>query len=754
MTTRLARIVLRHRRRVLLAAVVFLALAGAIGGGVAKELSGGGFDDPAAPSDQAAHLLTRAFGGGAANLALLVTAPGPVDSAAAATAGRDLAARLAAEPGVVGVVSYWTSGHPASLRSRDGRRGLVLARLTGADDASVKRVRALAPRYRGSFEGLQVAVGGQAEVFREVGDTIEHDVIRAESIAIPITAVLLVIVFGSAVAAMLPLLVGVLSILGTFLTLHLLVHVTQVSVYSVNLATSLGLGLGIDYSLFLLTRYREEVSRGVDRHAAVAETLRTAGRTVLFSALTVLLSLSAMLVFPLYFLKSFAYAGISAVLFAAAGALVVLPAALAVLGDRIERFDLRRPVRRLLGLPARVPTSSDQGAWHRIAMTVMRRPVAIGTAIIVVLLVAGIPFTQVVFSLPDDRVLPRSASAQQVGDVLRHDFPGRDAYALSVVAPRVQDPGSARPAISSYATRLSLVAGVDRVDALTGSFVRGRQVSPPGVGTAHFAVRNATYLSVIPAVESYGPPGEALVRDLRALPAPFPGVVIGGEAAALVDTKHSLGSRLPLALGVIVLATFVLLFLFTGSVVVPVKALVLNLLSLSATFGAMVWIFQQGHLIHLFGNPVVTGTLDTTMPILMFCVLFGLSMDYEVFLLSRIKEEWDATGDNTLAVARGLERTGRLVSAAAGLLAIVFLAFLSSDITFIKLLGLGTALAVVVDATLVRGALVPAFMRLAGRANWWAPRPLRRLHERIGLRESEPVALTPARLPAEAGARG
>ncbi|MDP9100841.1 MAG: MMPL family transporter [Actinomycetota bacterium] len=729
-------VVIRHRRAVLFLAVLFLALAGALAGGVAKELSGGGFNDPNAPSDRAARVLTSTFGGGASNLALLVRTPGPVDAPGVAAAGRALVARLSAEPGVIQVASYWTSGRPASLRSVDGRKALVLARLTGADDAAVTRVRTLAPLYRGPFQGLQVQVGGQAEVFREVGDTIEHDVIRAESIAIPVTAVLLVIVFGSAVAATLPLLVGVLSIVGTLLTLHLLVQVTPVSVYAVNLATSLGLGLGIDYSLFLLTRYREELACGRGTHNAVVETLRTAGRTVLFSALTVLLSLSAMLVFPLYFLKSFAYAGISSVLFAGASALVVLPAALAVLGHRVDSLDLRRPVRLLLGLAPLAARPPESGLWHRIAMSVMRRPVAIGVSIVALLLIAGAPFAKVVFSLPDDRVLPRSASALQVGNVLRTEFPGRDSYALAVVAPHVSDPGGAGNGLDAYARALSATPGVERVEAATGSYRQGRLSAPATATSARFTAAHATYLSVIPAVESYGPSGERLVRSLRAVPAPFAGVVIGGQAAALVDTKAALAHRLPLALGVIVLATIVVLFLFTGSVVIPAKALVLNLLSLSATFGAMVWVFQQGHLIRLLGNPVVTGTLDTTTPILMFCVLFGLSMDYEVFLLSRIKEEWEATGDNTLAVARGLERTGRLVSAAAGLLAIVFLAFLSSDITFIKLLGLGTALAVLVDATLVRGALVPAFMRLAGRANWWAPAPLRRLHQRIGIREA------------------
>jgi RND superfamily putative drug exporter len=741
--TRLAGLAVARRRLVLVVTALFLAIAGAFGGGVAAELSGGGFDDPDSESVRAAQVLEERFGAGAPNLALLVSAPDGVDDPAAVAAGQALVARLAAEPGVTEVTSWWTSGRPDALKARDGSSAVVLARLTGADDAAVTRVEELAPDYRGEFQGLQVEVGGQAEVFSEVGHTIERDILRAEAIAIPITVVLLVLVFGSAVAAGLPLLIGVLSILGTFLTLHLLVQVTDVSVYSVNLATSLGLGLGIDYALFMVTRHREELARGASVAQAVLTTVRTAGRTVLFSALTVLLSLSALLVFPLYFLRSFAYAGIASVVFAALGAVVVLPAALAALGHRVDSLDLRRPIRRLLRRPAPKPAGLDEGFWSRIAHGVMRRPLPVATTVVALLLLAAVPFGSVVFGLPDDRVLPKEAGAYQVAQTLREDYPGRESLALNVVAPK------ASGEISPYAAALSQVDGVERVDASTGSWVDGRQVAPTGAPTMR--ADGGTYLRVVPAVESYGPEGEQLVRDLRAVPSPIGDVLLEGQAASLVDTKASLKADLPLALGLIFGTTFVLLFLFTGSLLIPLKALVLNVLSLCATFGAMVWVFQQGHLVGLIGDPVVTGTLDTTVPILMFCLLFGLSMDYEVFLLSRIKEVWDATGDNTRAVAVGLQRTGRIVTAAAGLLAIVFLAFISSDISFIKLLGLGTALAIVVDATLIRGALVPAFMRLAGRANWWAPAPLRRLHDRFGVSEVEPpvgedVPVTPREL--------
>jgi len=734
MLSRLAPVLVARRRLVMILAALFLVLAGGLGGGVAQELSAGGFADPDQESERAAAALEERFGTGPSNFLLLVDTPKGAD--AHAREGTALTRAVAAEEAVMDVVSYWTAGRPATMSSRDKQHAVVLMRLTGGQDAQVKKAKALAEEYDGTFQGLRVRSGGEFATYAQVGDTIEHDVIRAESIAVPVTAFLLVLVFGSAVAAALPLLIGVLSILGTFLVLHLLHGVTDVSVYSVNLATSMGLGLGIDYSLFLVTRFREEVRKGHDTVPAVAQTLRTAGRTVLFSAVTVMLSLSALLVFPLFFLKSFAYAGISAVLFALAGALVVLPAILAALGDKVNALDLRRPLRWFLGLGAVRPQARevDEGAWHRIALFVMRRPVGLGTAVVLLLLLLGLPFKDVVFGLPDDRVLPRDAQAHVVAQVLREDFPGREAFALPVI---LSEPSEQTPA---YAAALSSVEGVERVDSAAGRYVEGRRVAP---GDPTFRTAEAERLSVVPAVESYGPPGEALVDRLRAVEPPSR-TLVGGQAAQLVDTKEALADSLPLALLLLVGATLVVLFLFTGSVVIPLKAVVLNVLSLSATFGLMVWVFQQGNLAGLVGDPIITGTLDTTMPILMFCILFGLSMDYEVFLLSRIKEEWDATGDNTRAVAVGLERTGSLVTAAAALLALVFLAFVTSGISFIKLLGLGTALAVLVDATLVRAILVPSFMRLMGRRNWWAPKSLRALHARFGLAEApdepEPAA--------------
>jgi putative drug exporter of the RND superfamily len=739
----LGRLALRRRWAILAATLVAVALAGAFGGGAVGHLKSGGFDDPAAESVRAAATLRDTFGTGDPNLVLLVTAAhGDVDDPAVARLGEELTRRLAAEPDLAQVASYWSLDAP-SLRSEDGRQALVLGRVTGDEEALDERASQLTAAYTADGPDASVQVGGQAQVFREVGEQVEADLVRAEGIAVPITLLLLVVVFGSAVAGMLPLAVGGFAIVGTLLLLRLLGDLTDVSIYALNLTTALGLGLAIDYSLFIVSRYREELRAGREPDDALLQTMATAGRTVLFSAATVAVSLLALLVFPLYFLRSFGYAGIAVVALAAVGALVVLPALLAVLGRRVDR--LRLPIRGRR--PAR-PSGAGAGFWHRLATGVMRRPLPVATVVVAFLLLLGTPFLGVRFGLPDDRVLPAGAASRQVADALRGGFAADESGALSVVATGTGDPAGRLPDIDRYAAALSELDGVRRVDALGGSYADGRRVPAPGpegsgeprggasVGrsSARFAADDGTWLSVVPSVGSSSRQGEDLVADVRALPAPF-GVQVAGPAAQLVDTKASIGAHLPAAAAIIATVTFLLLFLMTGSVVIPVKALLLNLLSLTAVYGAMVYVFQDGHLADVLGF-TATGTIDTSMPVLMFCIAFGLSMDYEVFLLSRIKEEHDRTGDTAAAVAVGLERSGRIVTAAAALLAIVFAAFATSRVSFLQLFGVGTALAVVVDATLIRALLVPAFMRLAGQANWWAPAPLRRLHRRVGLREA------------------
>src|SRR5215217_1668860 len=732
MLERLGRFLLRRRWAVLAATLVAVVVAGVFGGGAVARLKSGGFEDPAAESTRAAQVLRDDFGVGEPNLVLLVTAKGgDVDDPAVAVAGTALTRRLAAEPDLAQVVSYWATGAPA-LKSRDGAQALVLGRITGDEEGLDTRAAALDAAYARDDPTVTVQVGGQAQVFREVGEQVEADLARAEAIAVPITLVLLILVFASAVAGVLPLAVGGFAIVGTLLVLRVLAHLTDVSIYALNLTTALGLGLAIDYSLFIVSRYREELRAGREEADALVVTMATAGRTVLFSAATVAVALLALLVFPLYFLRSFGYAGIAVVALAAAGALVVLPALLAVLGRRVDRF--RLPVG---GRRDRAPGT---GFWHQVATWVMRRPVPTAVAVVAVLVLLGTPFLGVRFGLPDDRVLPAHAQGRQVAETVRTGFACDQASALSVVAPGIGDPMAHLADIDGSAA-LSRLDGVDRVDALTGSYADGRRLQgPPATAGAavapearRFAAADGTWLSVVPSVEPSSAAGEDLVAAVRGLPAPI-GAQVTGPAAQLVDTKASLAANLPAAAAIIALVTFALLFLMTGSVVIPLKALVLNLLSMTAVYGAMVYVFQDGHLAGLLGF-TPTGTIDTSMPVLLFCIAFGLSMDYEVFLLSRIKEERDR-GDTVAAVALGLERTGRIVTTAAALLAIVFVAFATSQVSFLKLFGIGTALAILVDATLIRALLVPAFMRLAGRANWWAPAPLRRLHARVGLREA------------------
>ena len=736
MLERLGRFLLRRRWAVLAATLVAVVVSGVVGGSAITRLKSGGFDDPAAESTRAAEVLRDQFGTGDPNLVLLVTAKGgDVDDPAVAAAGEAITRRLAAEPDLAQVLSYWAADAPA-LKSADGAQALVLGRITGDEEDLDARAAALTDAYARDDADLRVQVGGQAQVFREVGEQVEADLARAEAIAVPITLLLLVLVFASAVAGILPLAVGGFAIVGTLLVLRVLAQVTDVSIYALNLTTALGLGLAIDYSLFIVSRYREELRAGRDPGDALIVTMRTAGRTVLFSAATVAVSLLALLVFPLYFLRSFGYAGIAVVALAAVGALVVLPALLAVLGRRVDRF--RLPI----GRRAQPSGTPGTGFWHRIATWVMRRPVPIALAVVAFLVLLGTPFLGVRFGLPDDRVLPASAEGRQVADAIRDNFATDESSALSVVAPGIGDPRAHLADIDGYAAALSRLDGVERVDALTGAYADGARLQgpPPAAGAAiapearRFAAADGTWLSVVPSVEPFSEAGEELVAAVRDLPAPL-GAQVTGPSAQLVDTKASLFGLLPVAAAIIALVTFVLLFLMTGSVVIPAKALVLNLLSLTAVYGAMVWVFQDGNLAGVLGF-TPTGTIDTSMPVLLFCIAFGLSMDYEVFLLSRIKEEHDRTGDTVAAVAVGLERTGPIVTTAAALLAIVFVAFATSQVSFLKLFGIGTALAILVDATLIRALLVPAFMRLAGQANWWAPAPLRRLHARVGLAET------------------
>ena len=726
----LAQLVTRRRRLVLALSLVFLPVAGLLGGSVEEHLSSGGFTDPSSESARAAAALEDDFHTGTPNLLLLVTAKsGSVDDPAVVDAGLILTRELSEEDHVTDARSYWSLGGAAPLRSKDGRSALVLARIPGDEDDTREVTERIAPRYQRDGAVISVDLGGAGEVFRQITERSERDLKRAELLTLPVTLVLLVAVFGGVVAAGLPLAVGAFAVVGTFLVLRLVAAFTTVSIFALNLTTAMGLGLAIDYSLFVVSRYREELRGGHDPDRALVRALHTAGRTVVFSAVTVAVSLVALLVFPLPFLRSFAFAGVGVVAMAAVGAVVVLPALLAVLGRRIDHLTLFKP---------KVKATED-GFWYRQARAVMARPVVVAVGVTAVLVALGMPFTRLDLGLSDDRVLPKSAAARQVNDAIRAGFTSKEASALAVVAAGTGPPQARAADVGAYAAALSGLPGVARVDAVTGYYVKGRQALPANALSSRFAAPDGTWLAVVPDVEPLSPAGERLVRQVRAAPTPPGlGVLVGGESAQLVDGKDGLASRLPLALALIAVATFVLLFLMVGSFLVPAKALVLNVLSLSATFGALVWVFQDGHLSGVL-DFTATGTISIFTPLLLFCIAFGLSMDYEVFLLSRIKEEYDLGAENEDAVAIGLERTGRIVTAAALLLALVFVAFITAEVTVVKVFGVGLALAVLVDAFLIRGTLVPAFMRLAGRANWWAPRSVRRFHLLFGIWESEPL---------------
>jgi RND superfamily putative drug exporter len=737
MLTALANVGIRAPKRVLGIAFLLLVTAGIFGVSAARQLSAGGFTDPHSPSTRANDVLSRQFHAGDTNLVLEVIAPGGVNSGAARARGGALTRDLSRTRYVSQVNSYWTAppAQAAGLASRDGTRALVVARVAGDDSTAPSRAADIVAPLVGDHGGVTVRAGGQAVANQQVGDHVSRDLAVAEAVAVPLTTIALIWVFGSVLAALLPLAIGITSIVGTMAVLRLLAGVTDVSIYALNMTTALGLALAIDYSLFVVSRYREEVRGGLRPDEAVRRAMQTAGRTVLFSALTVALSLSAMLVFPLYFLRSFAYAGVAVVALATVAALVLLPALLTLLGTRVDAWDLRVWVRRRLARPEPVPQPVTAGFWYRFAHAVMRRALPVGLFVVAVLVLLGLPFRNAHFGYPDDRVLPTSASSHQVGTDLRGQFAANASSDIRVVVTHLENRAAA---VGSYAERLSRIDGVTAVTAADGTYRSGRRVA---AGDPDLRRHQSTYLVVRNNEDAQSARAKSILAAVRSTPAPWP-VLLTGATAEDADSLHALGSALPWAALIIVLATFVVLFLFTGSVILPLKALVLNVLSLSATFGAMVWVFQEGHLHWLFPDLTVTGYLTPAMPPLMFCLAFGLSMDYEVFLLSRIRESWLASdrspGANTEAVALGLGRTGRIVTAAALLMAIVFAAIATSSVAFMMLFGTGLTLAVVMDATVVRGTLVPAFMRLAGRWNWWAPAPLTRLHSRIGLSEDGP----------------
>jgi putative drug exporter of the RND superfamily len=725
---RIGQFVTHHARAVLVITVLLMVGAGAYGFTAFGKLKTQGFADPAADSSQAQQLIDSQFGG-RTNLVFLVEADtGTVDDPAVRQGGADLTTRLRGDTRLSEITSYFDSGAPP-MRSTDGRYAIVLAH---ASDDSDEVITDLRQRYADEDGPAGVTLGGAAAIGHDAGEQIGADLALAESIAVPLILVLLVFAFGSLVAALLPLVLGGIAILGTFAELAFFGSVTDVSVYAINLTTALGLGLAIDYALLMVSRFREELASGASTSDAVISTVRTSGRTVVFAATTVAAALGVLLLFPLYFLRSFAYAGIGVIVIAMLSALFVLPALLTVLGPRVNAG-------RLPWARKRNP-SAVSPFWGRVASTAMRRPLLAAAPVLVLLLLAAVPLLRVEFGVPDDRVLATTADTRVVGDALRSSFNGDESRAIQIVTAEPVD----QAAIAGYAGRLSELPGVVRVSSSAGGFAGGRST---GTGPADAAMSGAgglQRLSVVTKAESVSTEAQALVGTVRGIPGPDGvSVRVGGAAAALVDGKDAIGSRLPFAIALIVITTFLLLFLFSGSVLQPLRAMVFNVIGLGATLGVMVLIFQDGWLSSALGFTPLP--LNINMLVLLFCIAFGLSIDYEVFVLSRIKETHDRGAGTREAVTYGLAHTGRIVSTAAALIAVSMFAFGTSGVSFIQLFGIGTGLAILIDATLIRGVLVPVGMRLLGRGAWWAPGPLRRVHDRVGLREA-PTAPEPERV--------
>jgi uncharacterized membrane protein YdfJ with MMPL/SSD domain len=696
----LASLAQRHGKRTAIVAIIFFAVAGALGSSVAKHLDPYGADDPSTQSVIADNQL-KDDGFRDASVIVLIQNASPTNAAGQRRV-QSIEQQLKSDPDVATVAGYRET-QDTDFISRDGRTTYLAVSLKPTGD---KELQDAGTRIKDDLAGAPgVTVGGYALATEQVNKQVEHDLRTAEMLVFPVLFLLTLWFFRSGVAALLPLMIGGLAIVGTFLILRIASEIGSISIFALNLTTGLGLGLAIDYSLFVVSRYREEIARSGPGMDAMKRTMATAGRTVFFSSITVAAALASLIVFPQRFLYSMGLGGALVALLAATIALTVLPAVLALLGDRVNAWSPKFLQRRA----EREATDHESGFWYRLSRFVMRRPVGIATVTAAMLIVLGIPFWSLKFTSVDAQVLPTSASARQVDDVLRADFPPfRDSPMRLLV-----ENGSAK----SVAAIQHQLSGLDGIVAVNPP----RQL--PNGDYVIEAVNNSPYITDA---------SRNLVKQVRDLPDPDGStVLVTGAAAHFVDFQHSLRANLPIALAIVIIATLIVLFLMTGSVILPIKQLVMNVLNLTAVFGILVFIFQDGRLEGLLDYRS-QGALEQTMPVLLFAIAFGLSTDYGVFLLSRIKEAHDSGESSSEAVAVGLERTGRIVTAAALLFAIAVGVFATSQIVFIKENFIGVALAVLIDASLIRALLVPSLMELLGDWNWWAPKPLRRLHERFG----------------------
>ena len=694
MFEKLGHTLVRRKKSVFAIYLIGILLAGAIGSGVFSRLESGGYSDPNSDSYKAYEYLQDVFKVEDPSVVLVVEAPTAASDPSVFATVSKLETKIKAEAHVGKTLSFWSTGGAPSLLSKDGKAGFLFVYSDKSEWGTIQELgKSIQAKYDGKFENLKVYASGTGVFAHAINSKISKDLALAESISIPLTFILLAFVFGGLVASAMPLVVGVSAILGSFLIMYLLTLFTGVSIFALNLITGLGLGLGIDYSLLIVNRFREELHAGKSVEDSIVNTVATAGKTVFYSGLTVVLTLMSLVMFPQMFLKSFGYAGVTVVTMAVLGALVALPALLAMLGNKIDNVVVRKS--------AIAP--KEDGRWADTARFVMRKPISVVVLSLIILTVLAAPIKNIVFSQVDSQVLPANNSAAIAARVIIERFPGQEGNPIEIIVPKGAFMGTQ---INQYTTEISQLPGIIRIG---DSQVAGDDVR----------------VTAIHAMGPRTPEAEKLINDLRAIRAPE-GTLIGGVAADYADTQHGTAKTLPWALLWIAIGVMILLFVFTGSIILPIKAVLLNILSLAATLGAVTWIFIDGHLKWLVGDFTVTGSLDTGSVILIAVVTFGLSMDYEVFLLSRIKEEHESGKSNIESVATGLQRSARIITAAAGLLAIVFASFMLSGVTSIKMLGFGVAFAILLDASLVRALLVPALMRLFGERNWWAPKSLKR----------------------------
>ncbi|HEX6390847.1 MAG TPA: MMPL family transporter, partial [Solirubrobacteraceae bacterium] len=714
MLERYARFVVGHRRAVLVTSLVGLLVAAAAFVDLGNRVTMEGFVVRDSESHRAKQLLAREFKQGLPNLVLVVGADkGSVDHGRIARAGEDLTRRLTRERGVANVVSYWSPQRPAALRSTGANRALIVARITGDDRTVDEWIRANEERYRRDSGPVRVDITGNALFFKEGVDVLEEDLTNAELVTAPITLLALLVIFGSLVAATIPLGVSAFVVVGTGLVLWLVSHLTSISSFSLFFTTVLGLGLAIDYSLFIISRFREELAARGDPEEAAVATVTSAGHTVLFSAAAIGLALAGLLLMPLQFMRSLGYAGLGTALIAGTAGLVLLPALLASLGERINKVPVGKGATR-----ANDPT----GLWYQAARRVMQRPRLVLGVSLLALLAVGSHALQLDPGLTDDRLLGDNAETRRTGDLVRKEFSSREGTPVPIALPGVNArTPRARRSLDEYARRVARVENVVRVDTATGSYTRaGRRPLPPALA-ASFTARGSTYLNVASAAEPLSDAGRRQISALRELPSPFPEVLVSGEAAVAKDVTDKITDALPLSIVFVFVASFLALMVQFRSILAPLLSVGLSLVSLSVLYAFMVFVFQDGHLSGLLGF-TATGTLYINIAILLFCFAYGLSLDYQVFLYSRIREEWDRSRDHARAIAYGLGRSGWIMSAAALLVALVFLGsgLLSSSFFGVSF-GIGLGLIVLLDAFVIRGTLFPAAMALIGPRIWWAP---------------------------------